>query len=122
MKTLVFTIKTPAEGDLIIVEYSSTRGGCTHVKHQVIGAHQRAQADEKGVVTKLENVPAETPRDIAAILAGKIKTDWMPEAFEAKVNEQSGNLIVNCTGLVQDVMFRASVAGDGGTAVEMMEL
>ncbi len=121
MKTILVTIKEPAEDDLVIVEYSSIRGGCTSVKHRIVGAHQRAHADENGIVSKIEDVPAQTARDVATILAGKIRSEWMPEAFEARVHPDTGALIIGCTGLVNDVTFRTSVAGDGGTPVEIAE-
>lgn len=125
MKTLVFTIKNPAKGDLIVVEYSDVRGGRTAVDYTVIGAHLKPITDERGVVVSAENVPSETPAQIADILAKLINNPsggWMPEAFEAGVVESSGALKIHCTGLVQNVRFGCSVAGKGGTGIEMMEL
>lgn len=122
MKAIVFSITDPADKDLIIIEYSDIRrGGVTSVKHRVRGAHQRAQTDEAGVVAAIENVPGETQRDIAKILANHIVKDWMPEAFEASVKDDTGQLVVKCTGLVPDVKFKAFVEGGGSTKIEMME-
>jgi hypothetical protein len=125
MKALIFTIANPAKGDFIVVECCDPRGGRTAVDYTVIGAHLKPINDERGILVSVEQIPLETPHQIAGILANLINQPvggWMPEAFEAKVSEKTGALVVNCTGLVQNVIFRCSVAGSGGTTIEMMEL
>lgn len=121
MRTLIFTIKNPAKGDLIVVEYSDPRGGCTAVDYTVIGPHMLPHQDERGIVVSAEQVPSETPAKIAGILAQMVNDKWMAEAFQASVKEASGALVIKTTDLVNHVRFRCSVAGTGGTAVEMDE-
>jgi hypothetical protein len=93
-------IKTPAAGDLVIVQYRAPRGGRTHVMHRVAAK--------------------ETARDVTASLARAINHEWMPEFIQAKVNDK-GSLIVNCADAVSDVTFSHDIEGDGGTQLSMME-
>ena len=119
MKTLVVSIKSPADGDLVILQYSSSSGGVTSAKHKIQGDRKLPKEQADGAWT-LVDVPGDTPREIATKLAESIQKDWMPEAFEARVND-AGNVIIGCTGLVQDVKFKSVVEGDGGTTVEITE-
>ena len=119
MKTLVVSIKSPADGDLVILEYSSARGGVTSAKHKIKGDHKLPKEQTDGTWI-LEDAPGDTPRGIATKLAESIQKDWMPEAFEARVND-AGDLIIGCTGLVQNVKFKSVVEGNGGTTVEITE-
>jgi hypothetical protein len=122
MKTLVVDFIDPTDGDLIIIEYASPRGGVTSVKHTVVGAHQKAKADADGVVQEITTFPAETPHDIARDLAFLINKDWMHEAFEAKVGgTNKSSLVIGCTGLVNDVTFKGFVEGSGATKVSITE-
>jgi hypothetical protein len=123
VKTVVVSIQNPVEGDLIVVEYNDVRGGSTSVKHRVIGARKRPILDDNGFAVGFDDIPAETARDIALLFAMEINTEWMKEAFTAKVKEGSDRLIVGCTDLVSErIRFQASVAGNGGTTVEIEEL
>lgn len=121
MRTLIFTIKSPAKGDLIVVEYADPRGGCTAVDYTVIGPHMLPKEDERGIVVAVDEVPGETAAQIAAVMAHTINNQWMAEAFQASVKEASGSLVIKTTDLVNHVRFRCSVAGSGGTTVEMDE-
>ena len=122
MKTLLITITDPTDGDLIVLEYSDTvGGGCTSVTHKVRGKHQVAQTDADGSVTDLVNVPGETGSDIGRSLAHTINKNWMSEAFQARVKDDTGALIVHCTGLVPHVKFKGFVEGDGATQVTLTE-
>lgn len=98
MKTVLFTI-APCAGDLLIVQYRSARGGRTHVMHRI--------------------APGETAKDVSEVLAAAITREWPPEAFQAKA--QNGQLVINCTGLVQDVTFSHDIEGTGGTLVTIQE-
>lgn len=121
MKTLVIDIRTPADGDEIIIEYRSPRGGKTAVKHRVIGARKKPIIEEDtGLAISMEHVPAQTARDIATALASQINSTWMKEAFQAKTKNDTGSLVVNCHDMVSDVEFSAEVIGAGGTKVEFM--
>ena len=123
MKTLLVTINNPANGDLVIIEYlDKTAGGCTSAKTVVVGERVRPILDGDGYVTGTEPVPAQTSRDVAKVLGDLIRKDWISEAFQARVNEETGSLVIHCTDLVADkVVFRASVAGTGGTTLDLLE-
>lgn len=121
MKTLVIDIRNPADGDEIIIEYASSRGGKTAVKHKVVGARHRPIIDDSGLATAMEPVPAQTSRDVAKLIADQINMHWMKEAFQAKVKEDTGSLVVNCHDMVSDVRFAAEVNGGGGTTVDLTE-
>jgi hypothetical protein len=123
MKTVVISFKTPADGDLIIIEYSDVRGGVTSAMHRVVGGRTMPNLDADGFVTGTQPIAAQTPKDIALRLAGIVRSEWMNEAFEARVGGvDSSSLIIGCTGLVDNVRFKAFVEGAGGTTVEVMEL
>lgn len=100
MKSVVITIDKPATGDILFVEYSGARGGCT-----------------KSEVTI---PPAATVATIAHAIAQDINANWLKEAFSAKVNDK-GALIIGCSDLVADVKFKVYVEGKGGTTAEIME-
>lgn len=122
MKTLVIDIRNPADGDEIIIEYASSRGGKTAVKHKVVGPRQRPILDaDSGLAISMEPVPAQTSRDVAKLIADQINMHWMKEAFQAKVKEDTGSLVVNCHDMVSDVRFVAEINGGGGTTVDLME-
>lgn len=120
MKTVVFDFRTPAPGDLVIVQYSSPRGGRTHASHRVRGARKNPVLDGDAVVG-LNDIPADTPFDIARALGSEIGRSWMGDCFQAKVKIETGQLIVACSNQVSDVAFSADVEGGGGTTVEVTE-
>lgn len=121
MKTVVIDIKDPVEGDLVIVNYCSPRGGKTSAKHAVAGVRKRPQLDAEGFATLVETVPAETARDVAQALVGQISKEWPTEGFQAGVKDDTGALVIKCADVVSDVIFSVEVAGEGGTTFSMME-
>lgn len=123
MKTMVFSIKNPADGDMVIIQYSDPRGGVTSAKHKILGERTKPILDAEGFVTGTQPIAAQTPKDVATSLAGAINNEWMHEAFEARVGgSDSASLIIGCTGLVPNVTFKAVVEGQGGTTVDVLEL
>lgn len=123
MKTLVFSIKNPADGDLVIIQYSDVHGGVTSAKHKILGERTKPVLDAEGFVIGTLPIAAQTPKDIATVLAGIINNEWMHEAFEARVGgSDSSSLIIGCTGLVPSVTFKSVVEGAGGTTVDVLEL
>lgn len=120
MKTLVIDIRNPADGDEIILQYESPRGGKTAVKHKVVGPRHRPILDDQGLAVSMEPIPAQTPADIATAFGQAINTQWLG-AFRAKVKEGGSSLIVSCQDEVSDVVFSTEVNGTGGTIVDMME-
>lgn len=123
MKTIVFSIRNPADGDLVVIQYSDVRGGATSAKHKILGERTKPILDGEGFVTGTQPIAAQGPKDIATFLAGIINNEWMHEAFEARVGGADGaSLIVGCTGLVPNVTFKAVVEGPGGTTVDVLEL
>lgn len=121
MKTVVFEIKAPVDGDLVILNAEDRRGGKSSVKHRVLGARQLPKLDDDGFVTGTVDIPAQTPRDVALALADQINRDWMPECARARVKDDTGALIVNCSDLYAYVDFTTEVHGTGGTTVGMTE-
>lgn len=121
MKTLVFDFKTIAGGDLILLSYSGPRGGRTHVSYKVMGAHTGVRADDQGRVTDTFEVPCETPAQVAKVLADQINREWLKEAFQARVKEDTGSLVVSCQDMVADCKFSVDVEGGGGTKVSLSE-
>jgi hypothetical protein len=121
MKTMVITIADPADGDLVIVNAEAPRGGKTSVKHRVIGARQRPVLDEHGFATSVEDVPAQTARDIAVIMAELLTGGWLPGQMEAKPKGDNGALVVHCTQDFSDLKFSTEVHGDGGTKATLEE-
>jgi hypothetical protein len=122
MKTLLINFNSPTGGDLLIVEYSSPRGGCTSVKHRVLGKRTNPIFDGDGFVKKTEDLPAQSQRDIATTMSGLINKEWMHEAFQAGVVDKTGALKIHCTGLVEDVKFKGIVEGKGSSTIDILEI
>lgn len=121
MKTLVIEINTPTPGDLCIVEYADPRGGKTSAKHRVRPHRLRPVLDEHGNPVTSEVIPADTAIDVVNALIADINQWWLPDAFTAKLKENTGSLVVNCADVVAHVIFSVEVAGDGGTVMTLEE-
>lgn len=119
MKTLAFDIN-PVAGDLLLLQYRSSRGGRTHVAHLVKGERKLPVRGEDDEVIRLDILPPETGKDVALALADQINKTWVREAFTAKVNDK-GTLIVHCNDAVSDVTFSHDIEGKGGSTVTMTE-
>jgi len=119
MKTVLVTIKAPGHNDLLIVEVASAGGGRMGVKHQVKGPRMLPKLDADGFATEVQNVPAETPNDIAVDLAAQINREWLPECVQATAKDDM--LVIKCTDLFSDVIFTTHVQGEGGTTMSIAE-
>jgi hypothetical protein len=101
MKTVIYTLSgQPQEGDRVILRYRSPRGGSTHVMHRCTAA--------------------DSPASLASILADEMDKGWMKEAFEVKA--KGNRVIVQCTGLVADVIFEHEIEGSAGLKVALEEI
>ena len=122
MKTVLIKIRAPVGGDLVIVQYSSPRGGVTSAKYLVRGDHKLPQKNDAGEIIDLISMPGDDAAAVARELAKQINTDWMPGdgCFRAKVRPD-GSLVVNCGDHVDNVAFSGIVEGAGGTAIEIEE-
>lgn len=121
MKMVLVDIRKPAAGDLIIVAYSDPRGGCTAAKHKIAGARKRPIMDAEGFMSDVQDLPAETPAQVAQALASIITKEWMT-CFEASVNHATGQLVIKCASEVSANRFFAEIEGPGGTETSISEL
>lgn len=125
MKTVLFKLSgTPKPNDLIVLSYASPRGGRTHVMHRARGQRVFTKENDDGTQEPLI-VPPDTIEDIARELVAEIDRGWMKEAFEPKHKKASADastVVIQCTGLVENVVFSGEVEGSDGIKIDIEEI
>jgi hypothetical protein len=113
MKTELFKVSgEPKTGDMIVLSYTTPRGGNSNARYAMKGRTVTAEID--GDEVKKVVVAADSPADIVKGLAAAINNsrgDYCPGQFHATGRDDM--LIVTCSDAVNDVIFSTHVAGEG---------
>lgn len=112
MKTYLVTITDPTPGDIVAIEYSGPRGGCTKAAHEILGERENKEGGK---------VPADTLTDIVNGLILQIKKQWMPECFQANLKLPAQSLVLKTADIVDDVTFKVFTEGEGPTQIAIDE-
>ncbi len=121
MKTVVFDIKDPTPGDLVVIEVTASKRGKNNAKHLVLGERTIPKLDDNGFLIGTDKLPPDGPAEVAAGLAACIANECLPECAAATVKESTGQLVVQCTDLFMDTVWTPQVQGPGKTKIAMTE-
>lgn len=120
MKTELFKVSgEPKDGDMIVLSYTTPRGGQSNARYRMHG--RKIEAKINGEEIEKIVTPAETPSEIVSGLAGAINNsrgDYCPNQFHAVGKDDM--LIVTCSDLVDNVIFLTHVAGEGTVQFERL--
>lgn len=121
MKTVVFDIKDPTPGDLVVIEVTAHGRGKNNAKHLVMGERSIPKLNEGGFLVGVDTIPPDGPAEVAAGLAACINMECLPECAVASVKASTGFLVVQCTDMFMDTVWTTQVQGPGKTKISITE-
>lgn len=126
MKTALFKVTDGgADGDLVVVMYTTPRGGLSNASYIIKGERYPMAFDPvTGDPVKIEGAPAipgDTPDDIVKGLAFSINRNGSEFCEGQFTAEAKGDmLVIGCSDLVSDITFISQVQGKGTAKIEQL--